>query len=87
MGPSDNQEKSRLNAELIELIRTNLKAIRPDIDWSQVEFDEDATGNTIRLRSTDPTLCAWLQQTITITQPDANQQMVIYPNTFANRKK
>ncbi|ADB41270.1 hypothetical protein [Spirosoma linguale] len=82
MEPFGNQ----LEIKLIELIKTNLKAIRPDIDWSQIEFDEDTTGNTVRLRSNDPALCAWLQQTITITRPDPNQPIVCYPNAFANGK-
>ena len=86
MESSGNQAVNRLDTKLIELIKTNLTAIRPDVDWSQIEFEEDTTGNKVRLLSNDPALCAWLQQTITITRPDSNQQIVIYPNAFADRK-
>lgn len=81
---SESQSDRRLGAELIELIKMNLEMANPGLDWSRIEFEQDTAGNVVRLRSDDPTLHEWLQQTITITRPEPTQPAVAYPNVFTD---
>ncbi|GAB3036458.1 hypothetical protein [Spirosoma pulveris] len=84
MESTESQSIIGRNIKLIEIVKRNLNAIRSEIDWSQVEFEKDCAGNIVRLRSNDPMLCEWLQQTITITRPESDESAVAYPNVFVH---
>ncbi|SOD96882.1 hypothetical protein SAMN06269250_5546 [Spirosoma fluviale] len=86
MKSSENQSDNLLDTRLIDIIKTNINTIKSGIDWSQIEFEKDIAGNIVRLRSNDPMLCTWLQQTITITRPKATEPVVCYPNVFSDWK-
>lgn len=80
----ENQSVDQPSAELIDLIKTNLTALKPDLDWNQIEFEKDEAGHLVRLRSTDPLLQQWLQQSVCISRPEQTKEGVTYPNAFSS---